>query len=61
MNEDSWYCNSGASRHTTSKTPYFFWYEKFATTETILLGKKNVLMKACSQGTVKIQMFYNGM
>jgi hypothetical protein len=35
-------------------------YTKFANPETIALGKKNVQMQAYGQGTINVQMFYNG-
>ena len=35
-------------------------YKKFANPETIALGKKNVLMQAFGQGTINVQIFYNG-
>jgi hypothetical protein len=36
-------------------------YTKFANPETIVLGKKNVLMQGYSEGMINIQMFHNGM
>jgi hypothetical protein len=40
---------------------YFVSYTKFANPETIVLGKKNVLMQAYGQGMINVQMFHNGM
>jgi hypothetical protein len=33
---------------------------KFANPETVVLGKKNVLMQAYGQGMINVQMFHNG-
>ena len=43
---DSWYCDGGATWHVTLNEHYFVSYTKFANPETIMLGKKNVLMQA---------------
>jgi hypothetical protein len=53
----SWYCASGATRHITLSKHYFVSYTKFANPETIVLGKKNVLMQAYSQGMIKSRHF----
>ena len=42
----TWHCDSGATRHITQNKQYFVSYTKFANPETIVLGKKNVLMRA---------------
>jgi hypothetical protein len=59
VDEDSWYCYSGATRHITPNK-HSVSYTKFAKPETIALGKKNVLMQAYGQGTINVQMFHNG-
>jgi len=46
VDSDSWYFDSGATRHITPNIRYFVSYTKFAYPETIVLGKKNVLMQA---------------
>ena len=46
VNVNTWYCDSGATRHTMLNEHYFVSYTKFANPETIMLGKKNVLMQA---------------
>jgi len=56
----SWYCDSSVTRHIMLNKQYFFSYTKYAIPETIVLGKKNVLMQAYSQGLINIQMFHNG-
>jgi hypothetical protein len=61
VNVDDWYCDSGATRHITLKKHYFVSYTQFANPETIMLGKKNVLVQAYSQGIINVQMFHNGM
>jgi hypothetical protein len=61
VDADTWYCDSGATRHITPNKHYFVSYTKFANPETIALGKKNVQMQAYGQGTIKFQMFYKGM
>ena len=43
---DSWYCDSGATRPITPNKQYFVSYTKFTIPETIVLGKKKVLMQA---------------
>jgi len=60
MDADSWHCDSGATRHITQNKQYFVSYTKFANPETIILGKKNVLMQAYSQNMINVQMFHNG-
>ena len=60
MNVDSWYCDSGATPHITPDRHYFVSYTKFSNPEKIILGKKNVLMQAYSQGMINVQMFHNG-
>jgi hypothetical protein len=35
-------------------------YTKFANPETIVLGKKNVLMQAYGEGMINVQMLHNG-
>jgi len=57
---DSWYCDSGATPHIMPNKHYFVSYTKFANPEKIILGKKNVLMQAYSQGMINVQMFHNG-
>jgi hypothetical protein len=42
------------------KKHYFVSYTPFANPETIMLGKKNVLMQAYGQGMINVQMFHNG-
>jgi hypothetical protein len=61
VDADSWYCDSCATWHITLNKHYFVSYTKFANPETIMLGKKNVLMQAYSEGMINIQMFHNGM
>jgi hypothetical protein len=46
VDADSWYCDNSAKRHITPNKHYFVSYTKFANLETIVLGKKNVLMQA---------------
>jgi len=46
VDADSWYCDSGATRHIMPNRHYFVSYTKFANPETIVLGKRNVLMQA---------------
>jgi len=60
VDADSWYCDSGATRHITPNKHHFVSYTKFANPETIVLGKKNVLMQAYGQGMINVQMFHNG-
>ena len=60
VDADSWYCDSGATRHITPSKHYFVSYTKFSNPETIILGKKNVLMQAYGQGMINIQIFRNG-
>jgi len=60
VDADTWYCDSGATRHITPNKHYFVSYTKFANPETIVLGKKNVLMQAYGQGMINVQMFHNG-
>jgi len=60
MNSDSWYCDSGASRHITPSRQYFVSYAKFSVPKIIQLGKKHVIMKAYGEGTIKVQLFHNG-
>jgi len=43
------------------KKHYFMSYTKFSNPETIVLGKKNVLLQAYGQGIINIQMFHNGL
>ena len=50
---DSWYCDSGATRHIMPNKHYFVSYTKFANPETFVIGKKNVLMQAYGQGMIK--------
>jgi len=57
---DSCYCDSGATRHITPNKHYFVSYTKFANFETIVLGKKNVLMQAYGEGMINVHMFHNG-
>jgi len=52
VDEDSWYCDSGETQHITTNKHYFVSYTKVAIPETIVLGKKNVLMQAYGQGTI---------
>jgi hypothetical protein len=40
---------------------YFVSYTKFANPETIVIGKKNVLVQAYGQGMINVQMLHNGM
>ena len=61
VDTDSWYCQSGASRHIALNKHYFVSHTKFANPETIVLGKKNVLIQEYSWGMTNIQMFHNGM
>ena len=60
VNADSWYCNSVATRHITPSKHYLLSYTKFANPETIVLGKKIVLMQAYGDGMINVQMFHNG-
>ena len=57
---DSWYCDSSATRHITPSKHYLLSYTIFASPETFVLGKKNVLMQAYGQGMINVQMFHNG-
>jgi len=61
VDADSWYCDSGATQHIMPNKHYFVSYTKFANPETIMLGKKDVLMKAYGQGMINVQMLHNGM
>jgi hypothetical protein len=61
VDADSWYCDRVAIRHITPNKQYFVSYTKFAIPETILLGKKNVLIRAYGQGMINVQMFHNSM
>jgi hypothetical protein len=60
VGSDNWYCDSSATRHFTPNIRYFVSYTKFAYLETIVLGKKNVLMQAYNQGIINAQTFHNG-
>jgi hypothetical protein len=60
VDADSWYCDSSATRHITLSKSYFVLYTKFASPETVVFGKKNVLMQAYGQGMINVQMFHNG-
>jgi hypothetical protein len=60
VDADSWYCDSGATKHITPSKHHFVSYTKFASPETIVLGKKNVLMQAYGHGMINVQMFHNG-
>jgi len=46
VDADSWYCDSGATWHITPNKRYLVSCTKFANPETIVFGKKNVLMQA---------------
>ena len=61
VDADSWYCDSSATLPIMPNKHYFVSYTKFANPETIVLGKKNVLMQAYSQGMINVQMFRKGM
>jgi hypothetical protein len=61
VDTNTWYCDSGATRHIMTNKHYFVSYTKFANPETLVLGKKNVQMQAYGQGTINVQMFCNGM
>jgi hypothetical protein len=60
VDADTWYCDSSATWHITPNEHYFVSYTKFANPETIVLGKKNVLMQAYGQSMINVQMFHNG-
>lgn len=45
VDTDSWYCDSSATQHIMPNKRYFLSYKKFTNPETIMLGKKNVLMQ----------------
>ena len=45
VDADSWYCDSGATLHITPNKHYFVLYTLFANPETIVLGKKYMLMQ----------------
>jgi hypothetical protein len=61
VDADSWYCDSSATLPIMPNKHYFVSYTKFANPETIVLGKKNVLMQAYSQGVINVQIFHNSM
>ena len=61
VDADSLYCDSSATQHIMPHKYYFVPYTKFANPETILFGKKNVLMQAYGQGMINVQMFHNSM
>jgi len=58
---DSWYCDRDVTRYITPNKHYSLSCTKFSNPETIMLGKKNVLMQTYSQGMINVQMFHNGM
>jgi hypothetical protein len=55
VDADSWYCD-GATKHITPSTHHFVSYTKFANPETVVLGKKNVLMQAYGRGMINVQI-----
>jgi hypothetical protein len=61
VDADTWYCDSGATRHITPNKRCFVSNTKFANPEAIVLSKKNVLMQAYGQGMINVQMFHNGL
>jgi hypothetical protein len=60
VDANSWYCDIGATRHITPSKSYFVLYTKFASPETVVFGKKNVLMQEYGQGMINVQMIHNG-
>jgi len=60
VDADSWYCDSGATRHITPSKHYYVSYTKFSNPETVVLGRKNVLMQTYGEGMINVQMFHNG-
>jgi hypothetical protein len=60
VDTDSWYCDNSATQHITPNEQYFLSYKKFTNPETIMPGKKNVLMQTYCQGMTYVHMFHNG-